>query len=58
MTKQQIRDDLKARGLFDKTGGRDPVWLEAFKLYHQETKMKLSTSCGSCYQRLRNWMNS
>ena len=57
MTRTEIRDDLKKRGLFDKTGNRDPVWQEAFKVYFNETKRKLSPSCGSCYNTLRNWMN-
>lgn len=58
MTRIEIRDALKAAGVFDKTGTRNDLWNEAFKLYHQETKMKLSPSCGSCYNRLRSWMNS
>lgn len=58
MTKAEIKADLKARGQFDLNAGRDPGWVEAFKLYYQETRMKLSTSCGSCYTRIRNWLNS
>lgn len=58
MTRLEIRDDLKARGLFDKTGSRDSVWMKAFDLYYRETKRKLSTSCGSCYSTLRKWLNS
>lgn len=58
MTKAELKADLKARGLFDKTGGRDPVWMKAFELYFKETRRKLSPSCGSCWNTLRNWMNS
>lgn len=58
MTKYEIRDDLKARGLFDKTGSRDPMWMKAFETYYRETKRRLSQSCGSCYQTLRRWMDS
>ena len=58
MDKHQIREDLKARNLFDKTGSRDATWMKAFDLYYKETRRKLSVSCGSCYNTLRNWMNS
>lgn len=58
MTKAEIKADLKARGKFDINDGRDKGWIEAFKLFFQETRMKLSTSCGSCYTRLRNWLNT
>lgn len=58
MTKHQLRDALKAKGIFDKTGGRDDLWAQAFRLYHQETRRKLSQSCGSCYATLRKWLNS
>lgn len=58
MTKHEIKADLKARGLFDTNAGKDHTWQKAFQLYYQETRMRLSTSCGSCYTRLRNWMNS
>ena len=58
MTKAEIKADLKARNLFDKTGSRDPVWMKAFDLYYKETKRKLSTGCGSCYNTLRRWMDS
>lgn len=58
MTKAELRDALKAKGIFDKTGVRDPLWSEAFSMYYKETRRKLSTGCGSCYNTLRNWMNS
>lgn len=58
MTRQELKSDLKSRGKFDVNDGRDPSWQKAFQLYYQETRNKLSMSCGSCYTRLRNWMNS
>jgi hypothetical protein len=57
MTKEQIKADLKARGLFDKSGSRDTTWIKAFEVYRKETNIKLC-NCGSSYNRLRNWMNS
>lgn len=58
MTKHEIVSDLKARGLFDKTGGRDQTWVKAFEMYHKETRRKLSMSCGSCWSTLRKWLQS
>lgn len=58
MNKAEIKADLKARGQFDINAGRDPAWIEAFRLYLQETRMKLCTSCSGSFTRLRNWMNS
>jgi hypothetical protein len=58
MSKNEILEGLKAKGIFDVTGNRDPLWQEAFKLYQIETKQKLSPSCGSCYNRLRSWLKA
>ena len=58
MTKTELRDALKAKGLFDKNGGKDPLWVEAFSLHYKETRVKLQMSCGGCWTRVRNWLNS
>lgn len=55
MTRQEIYQGLKAKGIFD-TNGKDPLWQEAFKVYYQETRQRLSPSCGSCWPKLRNWL--
>lgn len=57
MTKADLRDQLKAAGLFDKTGHQSPLWQQAFSLYKKETGTKLC-NCGGSYNRLRTWMNS
>lgn len=57
MTKSELRDALKAKGIFDKTGGRDQLWVEAFALHYKETKLKLSMSCGGCWNTVRKWLN-
>jgi hypothetical protein len=57
MTKYELRDALKAKGLFDKSGSRDELWRNAFDVYRKETNIKLC-NCPSSYNRLRNWMNS
>lgn len=58
MTRKEIHDGLKAKGILEVSGSRDALWEEAFKLYFQETRMKLSRSCGSCYSKLRAWLKS
>lgn len=58
MTRTELREALKAKGIFDINGSRDDLWAQAFRLHFQETRKKLSQSCGSCYRTLRNWMNS
>ena len=58
MTKPELREALKAKGILEVSGSRDPLWQEAFKLYFAETRQKLSPSCGSCYNRLRSWLKA
>jgi hypothetical protein len=57
MTRQEIKAALKTRGIFD-TNSKDQLWQQAFQLYYQETKQKLSISCGSCFNRVRNWLQA
>jgi len=57
MTKGELRDALKAKGIFD-VNSKDQLWKEAFDLYYRETRNRLSFGCGGCYTRLRNWMNA
>lgn len=57
MDKAQVKAELKAKGQFD-TNTRNELWTKAFKLYEAETKNKLSLSCGSCYNKVRHWLNS
>jgi hypothetical protein len=57
MTKDEVKAELKAKGQFD-TNTRNELWIKAFKLYEEATKNKLSLSCGSCYNKVRQWMNS
>ena len=57
MDKAQVKAELKSKGQFD-TNTRNELWTVAFKLYEQETKNKLSLSCGSCYNKVRGWLNS
>lgn len=58
MSRTEIRDALKAAGIFDKTGNRDQLWVQAFAAYFKETRRKLSMSCGNCYNTVRSWLNS
>jgi hypothetical protein len=58
MTRIELREALKAKGILEVSGNKDPLWRMAFDLYYKETHQKLSPSCGSCYTRLRNWLKS
>lgn len=58
MSKQELRDQLKAAGLFDKTGHQSPLWKQAFDLYKKENGGRGLCNCGGSYNRLRTWMNS
>ena len=57
MTKEQVRDELKSKGQFD-TNTRNELWIKAFQLYEKETRQKLSLSCGSCYTKIRAWLQA
>lgn len=57
MTKTEIKAALKAKGIFDRNTN-DHEWKQAFDLFFRETRLKLKLGCGSCYTRVRNWLNS
>lgn len=57
MTKSEIAAELKAKGQFD-TNTRNELWTKAFQLYEKETRQKLSLSCGSCYTKIRAWLQA
>jgi hypothetical protein len=57
MTKTELYLALKAKGIFD-TNTKDELWTKAFALHFQETRVKLSPSCGGCWPRLRRWLQS
>jgi hypothetical protein len=56
MTRIEIKNALKSQGKFD-SNSKDPLWMDAFNLYYQETRQKLSLSCGSCWTKIREWLN-
>lgn len=57
MTREEVKAELKAKGQFD-TNTKNELWRVAFKLYEEATRNKLSMSCGSCYSKVRGWLNS
>lgn len=48
---------LKAAGIWD-VSRRHAIWHEAFVMFEQATKNKLSESCGSCYNKVRTWLTT
>ena len=57
MSRQELYQALKAKGIFD-TNTKDNLWDQAFALYYKETKVRLSPSCGSCWPRIRRWLQA
>lgn len=57
MSKAEVLAELKAKGQFD-TNTRNELWTKAFQLYEKETRQKLSLSCGSCYTKIRAWLQA
>lgn len=60
MTKQEIKDQLQAKGLLETTGSRDTLWIKAFDEYNKANPgkaLKIS-SCGSCYNEVRKWLKA
>ena len=58
MTKQELKTQMIAKGILNTFGSRDPLWIEAFKLYNEGQKLKLNMGCGSCYSKVRQWIQS
>jgi hypothetical protein len=58
MTKQEVLEELKKAGQID-SSRKSPLWLEAFKLYNEaHPQGKKNPSCGSCFNRVREWLRS
>lgn len=59
MTKQEIKAAMIAKNILNNTGSRDALWLQAFEEYNKTHTPKLTvSSCGSCYNEVRKWLNS
>jgi len=59
MTKTELYQALKAKGIFDTNSSRDDLWYKALKLYQTETGIKgLSLGCSGCMTKVRNWLQS
>lgn len=58
MTKGEIKAKMVEKGILNTNGSRDPLWVEAFQLFNDGQTQKLKMGCGSCYSKVRNWLNS
>ncbi len=56
MTKQEIRQQLEAKGLLKTNNSRDPLWIKAFELFNEGQRIKLKMGCGSCFNKVRSWL--
>lgn len=62
MTEEQNQKRIELRDYFNERGGRntnrrDNKWVEAFALYQEVTKNKLTLNCGGCYSTCYKWLN-
>ena len=55
LTKEQIKEALVSTGRIHRFTS-DNLWLQAFKIYNLEKKSSLKPSCGSCFQRVKEWL--
>lgn len=56
MTKQDIKAAMDAKGIFKTNGSRDELWVKAFEMYNSGQNSKLKMGCGSCYNKVREWL--
>jgi hypothetical protein len=60
MDKAEILAELRRTGQLDNRR-RSPEWMKAFDLYNSQVAHranKLNPSCGSCYNKLKAWLQS
>lgn len=61
MDKKAMVAELKAAGIWD-TNSKHHLYIKAFEAYNVHAKannlQKLNASCGSCFSKLRNWLNA
>lgn len=55
LTKEEIKKALVDSGKIHRFTS-DNLWLQAFKSYNTENKSSLKPSCGTCFQRVKEWI--
>lgn len=58
MTRQEIRSEMERLQIFKTNGSRHDLWVKAFELFNQGSTSKLKMGCGSCYNKVRDWLRS
>jgi hypothetical protein len=58
MTKQEIKAEMERLLIFKTNGSRHDLWNKAFEMYNAGKSQKLRQGCGSCYQKVREWLVS
>lgn len=56
MTKAEIKTQMEAAGILKTSGSKHNLWVEAFKLYNSGKSQHLKMGCGSCYNKVREWL--
>jgi hypothetical protein len=58
MTKAELLAELKKANQLD-TARKTPLWSQAFDLYNAANpNHKRSMNCGSCFTKVKNWLQS
>ena len=58
MTKQELKTQMEANGILRMSGSKHPLWVEAFKMFNEGKRQSLKMGCGSCYNKVREWLLS
>jgi len=58
MTKSELKEKMQAAGILQTYGSRHELWVKAFEMYNQGNKLHLKMGCGSCFSKVRNWLNN
>jgi hypothetical protein len=57
MTREELREELKVKGLLHTLGEHHPLWQQAFSLYTEVTKDKeVSMKCKMCWIKVKKWL--
>ena len=55
--KQEALQAVTNEGSLNRAG-RSPAWDKAFEAYNQAHNEKLNARCGSCFRKVKKWLES
>ena len=51
-------NEMGGKGSFKASNNPSYIWNKAFDLYNRENKRKLRKGCGSCQDKVYNWLKA